>query len=266
MDDYALPNVLPPNEGFRSESNLFPIAPSIPNSGWHNYPSPPLESPEDPPMFNPYLHAMSNEGGRDSMLPYAPSTFPQQSISHFNPYRQAPSIFDLALTSQGVPIRQPCQTDYSAAYTLGDKYRTLAIGVPEIPAYDTGESSASYITAADTQTAIKAHKVDAYVSGPFAHCNTIRKGKEEVKEGSKSRNRTQAPAQKAAKKDQPDVFNTLIYRALMQAPDHRMVLQDIYHFIQNHSDKVKDPTYFGWQNSVRHNLSMNRVRPSRIVL
>jgi len=56
-------------------------------------------------------------------------------------------------------------------------------------------------------------------------------------------------------------YAKLIYNALMDAPEHKLVLRDIYAWISDNTDKAKDPAFKGWQNSVRHNLSMNGVRP-----
>lgn len=55
-------------------------------------------------------------------------------------------------------------------------------------------------------------------------------------------------------------YAQLIYRALRGAPGHRMILKDIYKWVKDHSDRADDPTSTGWQNSIRHNLSMNKVR------
>ena len=55
-------------------------------------------------------------------------------------------------------------------------------------------------------------------------------------------------------------YAQLIYSALMEAPGNRMVLRDIYHWIERNTDKANNPEFTGWQNSVRHNLSMNKVR------
>ncbi|KAL9118942.1 MAG: hypothetical protein Q9187_004504 [Circinaria calcarea] len=52
-------------------------------------------------------------------------------------------------------------------------------------------------------------------------------------------------------------YAQLIYRALKSAKDHRMVLKDIYEWFEKNTDKAKDPELKGWQNSIRHNLSMN---------
>ena len=62
-------------------------------------------------------------------------------------------------------------------------------------------------------------------------------------------------------------YAKLIHRALMSAPGHRMVLKEIYEWFARHTDKNKNPSQKGWQNSIRHNLSMNGVgndAPGRI--
>ena len=55
-------------------------------------------------------------------------------------------------------------------------------------------------------------------------------------------------------------YAQLIYRALREAPGHGMVLKDIYDWFEKNTDKAKNPLSKGWQNSIRHNLSMNGVR------
>jgi hypothetical protein len=59
---------------------------------------------------------------------------------------------------------------------------------------------------------------------------------------------------------QNEPYATLIYKALLSAPGHRMVLKEIYEWFEKNTDKGKDPKLGkGWQNSIRHNLSMNGV-------
>jgi hypothetical protein len=58
--------------------------------------------------------------------------------------------------------------------------------------------------------------------------------------------------------DEP--YAKLIYRALMSTPDHAMVLQEIYQWFRDNTAKGSSDTK-GWMNSIRHNLSMNAVRP-----
>ena len=54
-------------------------------------------------------------------------------------------------------------------------------------------------------------------------------------------------------------YAQLIYRALMSTPQHKMVLREIYDWFEKHTDKAKSKGSKGWQNSIRHNLSMNGV-------
>ncbi|KAF2723508.1 winged helix DNA-binding domain-containing protein, partial [Polychaeton citri CBS 116435] len=61
-------------------------------------------------------------------------------------------------------------------------------------------------------------------------------------------------------------YAQLLYRCLKEAPDRTMTLKDVYDWVAQNSKKASDPSNRGWQNSVRHNLSMNkafeRVSPS----
>jgi hypothetical protein len=60
-------------------------------------------------------------------------------------------------------------------------------------------------------------------------------------------------------KEQP--YAQLIYLALLQADGHTMILRDIYKWFLKNTDKATASKTKGWQNSIRHNLSMNGVRP-----
>ncbi|KAF1936844.1 hypothetical protein EJ02DRAFT_447808 [Clathrospora elynae] len=59
----------------------------------------------------------------------------------------------------------------------------------------------------------------------------------------------------AIDKEQP--YAQLIYQALLHAPNKTMILRDIYDWFKNHTDKASASETKGWQNSIRHNLSMN---------
>lgn len=54
-------------------------------------------------------------------------------------------------------------------------------------------------------------------------------------------------------------YAQLIYECLSQAPGHRMLLRDIYEWFVKYTRKPHESGTNGWQNSIRHNLSMNQV-------
>jgi hypothetical protein len=55
-------------------------------------------------------------------------------------------------------------------------------------------------------------------------------------------------------------YAQLIQECLLQAPGHRMMLRDIYDWFEANTTKPLESGGTGWQNSIRHNLSMNKVR------
>jgi hypothetical protein len=73
--------------------------------------------------------------------------------------------------------------------------------------------------------------------------------------GNSSREMTAVEGEEPAA-DEP--YAKLIYRALMSAPNHSMVLQEIYQWFRENTVKGSSDTK-GWMNSIRHNLSMNAV-------
>ncbi|KAI0441951.1 hypothetical protein F4803DRAFT_551630 [Xylaria telfairii] len=58
-----------------------------------------------------------------------------------------------------------------------------------------------------------------------------------------------------AKVEEP--YAKLIQRALMSAKGNKMALQEIYNWFRENTDKANNNGGKGWQNSIRHNLSMN---------
>lgn len=54
-------------------------------------------------------------------------------------------------------------------------------------------------------------------------------------------------------------YAQLIQECLLQAPGHRMMLRDIYDWFERNTTKPRESGGNGWQNSIRHNLSMNKA-------
>ncbi|KAK4942572.1 hypothetical protein LTR10_017701 [Elasticomyces elasticus] len=70
------------------------------------------------------------------------------------------------------------------------------------------------------------------------------------------------PAMAIEEDDEPfddKPYAMLIHEALKQAPGHRMMLRDIYDWFRQNTTKVQESGSNGWQNSIRHNLSMNKA-------
>ncbi|KAH6876864.1 hypothetical protein B0T10DRAFT_414049, partial [Thelonectria olida] len=57
-------------------------------------------------------------------------------------------------------------------------------------------------------------------------------------------------------------YAQLIYRAFISRPNYSMTLQEIYQWFRENTNKAKSESK-GWQNSTRHNLSMNAAFTKR---
>jgi len=66
-------------------------------------------------------------------------------------------------------------------------------------------------------------------------------------------------------KPESEPYASLIFKALRDAPGYRMVLKDIYTWFEQNTNKTGGGKGKGWQNSIRHNLSMNGVSQSHSV-
>lgn len=55
-------------------------------------------------------------------------------------------------------------------------------------------------------------------------------------------------------------YSRLIWEALISTDDKMLPLQGIYQWFERNTTKGKNEESKGWQNSIRHNLSMNAVR------
>ncbi|KAI0409815.1 hypothetical protein F4802DRAFT_611502 [Xylaria palmicola] len=62
--------------------------------------------------------------------------------------------------------------------------------------------------------------------------------------------------QENKKPKQEEPYAKQIWRALMSSPNKAMILQQIYEWFRINTDRAKSDSK-GWQNSIRHNLSMN---------
>ncbi|KZL80515.1 fork head domain-containing protein [Colletotrichum incanum] len=66
-----------------------------------------------------------------------------------------------------------------------------------------------------------------------------------------------ASVQEKVKSEVP--YAQLIHKALKDAPDHSLTLNDLYKWFEDNTNKPNRTKDNGWQNSIRHNLSMNKA-------
>lgn len=86
------------------------------------------------------------------------------------------------------------------------------------------------------------------------HCKPLLLGKDSQHKASASLEDTMVEG--SSKGEEP--YAQLIYRAFLSTPRRAMTLQEIYQWFRENTEKGKDESK-GWQNSIRHNLSMNMV-------
>ena len=142
------------------------------------------------------------------------------------------SDFELA------PAWAPPRYTYSQLTSNGVRDFPEGSGLPHLP-YTTDptslpQSTYQYFDEGDNQS--------PWSSSPeYAHCRRL----------------TTMEDEEDATDDKP--YARLIYEALMQAPGHSMMLRDIYEWFRHNTTKPQESGTNGWQNSIRHNLSMNKV-------
>ncbi|CAJ0639353.1 7091_t:CDS:2 [Entrophospora sp. SA101] len=56
----------------------------------------------------------------------------------------------------------------------------------------------------------------------------------------------------------PFSYSSLIAQAILDSPEHRLTLREVYHWIMERYPQLYKADDTGWQNTIRHNLSLNK--------
>ena len=217
------------------------------------WPTPPAEDYEDYSLKNSPMSSNSVlQGARNDSpqrwssqedqrlkLPMAP----WRSPNHFIPCSDS---FDPSMSHDG--LFQPQLTSSASSSFIGDVFSTSGLDnadgfmaevppmMPDVP----GEPFAFTPPSESPQIKQELVRAHAHNREPAARLQPSALGRGAV-------SRTDS-----------EPYAKLIYRALMNTPDKTMSLQDLYQWFRDNTIRGKASSK-GWQNSVRHNLSMNKV-------
>ncbi|RBQ69048.1 hypothetical protein FVER14953_00384 [Fusarium verticillioides] len=252
---------------YASMTSGFPYAPRSHHPVW---PSPP-PGPDD---YDNYSYQSSPSSGSAPMSCYNPSPIsprtwssPDFPLSQPSDPLQQNSFKNLRIctptSNEGYPFRGPRGLTPFSGGGMNQIFDNEIDGLPQnyspvtIPSSSAGALSCSgspQEPLLGTPVLMKArHESPAGVPEYRASSEVVQEGKD-----------LQATAAGGAKTDEP--YAKLLYRALMSVPEHAMTLQEIYQWFRDNTDKdiKKDKSEKrpgknaeGWQNSIRHNLSMN---------
>lgn len=199
-------------------------------------------------------------------LHYHPS--PTSSGTWPSPAQPFPQSIDLVHQHNHQECLQICTPTSVNDYQMSDcEAKSYTSGVP--PGYDCtsntlqphqpspvsldGSYSPAPLPLVVESTEMDSFKMDPSPGRAYRNMSVSRESSEAPK---------RAGLKGVAKKDEP--YAKLIEKALRSRPDHAMQLQEIYQWFVENTDKTRayqaqSKESKGWQNSIRHNLSMNAV-------
>ncbi|KAM0441094.1 hypothetical protein ACHAPT_000399 [Fusarium lateritium] len=247
----------------RSHHQAWPSPPPGPDDlDSYSYHSSPTCGSAPTTCYNP-----SPVSPRTWSSPDYPLQQPSEALHHQN---QQESFKDLRIctptSTEGFPVQGPqVLTPFKASMSQSLEGEVDGLPSSQSPA-TMPSSSAGALSGTnspreglmDTPAFMTAKKEESPAGEPGNRASPERQSETRESQGSSSA--------VGAKPEEP--YAQLIYRALMGAPGHAMTLQEIYQWFRDNTNKESKnentgkksgKNAEGWQNSIRHNLSMNKA-------
>lgn len=222
-------------------------------------PDPANIDPAEQQFFSGISALWSDDSGSEKLYSsYWSGLGTSDDFNNFAPYDYSAISTTTQVSSIPSSWHPPAQLDLgclSSNHHYGNTATLCLVDVPSISTEDrdryasTPRGRASSSCGSTTLSVpVKESIADDISSQASALIQSISKSQGSSRNDSASRmlNKTKEP------------YSKLIYRALMSTSQRAMTVQEIYQWFRENTDKGKDNSN-GWQNSIRHNLSMNKV-------